>query len=184
MADVSHLLTPTTEAPPHHPYQFTYSGGRFPGHIDRTHSEISEGDGVVRGAFSYVDPRQQIRTVEYVADKTGFYPTLSHGPQHTEAVLKATENHINLYNKIAERNSHPPSADPLAHQPRQSAAVAHATQRHLSQYEKIAAEHQRIGAEHEAARLAFEATSIRNDYASEDYYAQQQQQEYYQQQQH
>lgn len=191
VADVSHLLTTTTPPPPPHPYQFTYTAGRFNGHIDRTHSEVSDGSGVVRGAFSYVDPRQQIRTVEYVADKTGFYPTLSHQPQvaqQTEAVRKATENHLHLYNRIAERNSHPAAEVSPATAPRQSAAVAHATDRHLSLYEQIAADHARIGAEHEAARLAFEATSIRNDYADE-YYAPQQhdhQQQYvqHQQQQH
>lgn len=70
---------------------------------------MSDGSGVVRGAFSYVDPRQQIRTVEYVADKNGFHPSLSHGPEESEAVRKATERHINLYNRIAERNSQPAS---------------------------------------------------------------------------
>lgn len=174
MGDVSHLLQQelTTPPPPPHPYQFTYTAGRFNGHIDRTHSEVSDGSGVVRGAFSYVDPRQQIRTVEYVADKTGFYPTLSHQPEHTEAVRKATENHIHLYNRIAERNSQP-AVVTSANQPRQSEAVARATDKHLSLFEKIAEDHRRIGAEHEAARLAFEATSVRNDYA--DYYQPQQQ---------
>lgn len=74
--------------------------------FDRTHSEVSDGSGTVRGTFSYVDPRQQIRTVEYVADKSGFYPVLSHpaiAPQQSEAVRKATENHNRLYNQIAER---------------------------------------------------------------------------------
>ena len=177
-ADVSHLFleqhTTTTPPPPPHPYQFTYTAGRFNGHIDRTHSEVSDGSGVVRGAFSYVDPRQQIRTVEYVADKTGFYPTLSHEPQQiqqTEAVRKATENHIHLYNRIAERNSHPPSQVSVVSQPRQSEAVAKATQKHLSQFQQIAEEHRRIGEQHEAARIAFEATSIRNDHnVNDDYY--------------
>jgi len=36
-----------------------------------THAEVGDGTGVVRGAFSYVDPRQQVRTVEYVADEQG-----------------------------------------------------------------------------------------------------------------
>lgn len=68
---------------------------------------MSDGSGVVRGTFSYVDPRQQIRTVEYVADKTGFYPVLSHPqlpPQQSEAVRKATENHYRLFNQIAEQH--------------------------------------------------------------------------------
>lgn len=62
----------------------------------------------MRGTFSYVDPRHQIRTVEYVADKSGFYPVLSHPvlpPQQTAAVRKATDNHNRLYNQIAEQHA-------------------------------------------------------------------------------
>lgn len=36
-----------------------------------THAEVGDGSGTVRGAFSYVDPSQQVRTVEYVADEYG-----------------------------------------------------------------------------------------------------------------
>jgi hypothetical protein len=36
-----------------------------------THAEVGDGSGTVRGAFSYVDPLQQVRTVEYVADEHG-----------------------------------------------------------------------------------------------------------------
>lgn len=78
----------------------------MPGSFDRTHSEVSDGSGVVRGTFSYVDPRQQIRTVEYVADKSGFYPVLSHpvvAPQQSEAVRKETEKHNRLFNQIAQQ---------------------------------------------------------------------------------
>jgi hypothetical protein len=38
-----------------------------------THAEVGDGSGTVRGAFSYVDPAQQVRTVEYVADEQGRY---------------------------------------------------------------------------------------------------------------
>lgn len=62
------IFTPTEPSPPN-PYVFSYTAGRFPGHVDRAHSEVSNGEGVVRGAFSYIDPRQEIRSVEYVADK-------------------------------------------------------------------------------------------------------------------
>lgn len=114
--DVSHIVeeydvsTSTTESPPHKPYVFSYTAGRYTGHVDRQHSEVSDGSGVVRGAFSYVDPRHQVRTVEYVADKTGFYPQLSHEqqpPKESEAVRKATEKHYQLYNKIALEHSQP-----------------------------------------------------------------------------
>lgn len=43
------LFTTTTPEPPPRPYAFGYAAGRFPGHIDRTHSEISSGSGVVQG---------------------------------------------------------------------------------------------------------------------------------------
>lgn len=57
--------------------------------------------------------------------------------------------------------------------PRESEAVARARDHHLSLYERIAADHARIGAEQEAARIAFEATSIRNEYQDEIQYQQQ-----------
>lgn len=118
-ADVSHILnepynsasfldTTTTQSPPPQPYVFSYTAGRYYGHVDRAHSEVSDGSGVVRGAFSYIDPRQQIRSVEYVADKDGFHPILSHPnvvPQQSEAVKLATLRHFKLYNKIAEQNA-------------------------------------------------------------------------------
>lgn len=113
-ADVSHLTNAhhydetTTLPPPPRPYAFSYAAGRFSGHIDRTHSEVSDGTGVVRGAFSYIDPRQEIRSVEYVADDKGFHPILSHPsdePQQSEAVKQATIRHLEQYNRIAERNA-------------------------------------------------------------------------------
>lgn len=41
--------------------------------------------------------------------------------------------------------------------------TAYAKEKHLTLFEKIAAEHVRLGEEQLAQRLAFEATSIRND---------------------
>lgn len=44
------LLHVTEEPPqPPLPYSFSYAAGRAPGHVDRVHSEISDGSGVVRG---------------------------------------------------------------------------------------------------------------------------------------
>lgn len=114
-ADVSHLSNAqyyddsvtSTPAPPHRPYSFGYQAGRYPGHVDRSHQEVSDGSGVVRGAFTYIDPRQQIRTVEYTADKDGFHPNVSPengGPQQSEAVKLATQRHLDIFNRIAERN--------------------------------------------------------------------------------
>lgn len=53
-ADVVHILrktTTTTEPPPPRPYAFGYAAGRAPGHIDRTHTEVSDGTGVVKGKW-------------------------------------------------------------------------------------------------------------------------------------
>lgn len=104
----------STLPPPPRPYSFAYQAGRYPGHIDRSHQEVSDGSGTVRGAFTYIDPRQQIRTVEYTADQDGFHPNVmvdgaSEGekgePQETEAVKLAKQRHFEIYNRIAERNS-------------------------------------------------------------------------------
>lgn len=97
----------STPAPPPRPYAFSYQAGRYPGHIDRSHQEVSDGSGVVRGAFSYIDPRQEIRTVEYTADKDGFHPNVSPEnlePQQSEAVKLATQRHLEAFNRIAQRN--------------------------------------------------------------------------------
>lgn len=95
---------------PASPYVFSYTAGRYPGHADRTHSEVSDGSGTVRGSFSYIDPRQQIRTVDYTADQFGFHPVLSHEakPQRQSAAVQLeTQRHIALYNKIANERAHP-----------------------------------------------------------------------------
>jgi hypothetical protein len=63
-----------------------------------------------------------VRTVEYVADEHGFYPQLSHPVENTKAVQLATQRHLDLYGKIAERNSDPNYATNVA-QPKDSAAV-------------------------------------------------------------
>lgn len=72
-----------------------------------THSEIGDGAGTVRGAYSYVDPLNRVRTVEYIADEYGFQPQLSHTVTNTKAVDLATKRHLNLYNKIALEHADP-----------------------------------------------------------------------------
>lgn len=47
--DVSHLDHTSTEPPPPRPYAFAYTAGRFSGHADRHHAEVSDGSGVIRG---------------------------------------------------------------------------------------------------------------------------------------
>ncbi|NP_001166701.1 cuticular protein RR-1 motif 56 isoform X2 [Bombyx mori] len=150
--DVSHLET-TTPDPPPKPYVFSYTAGRFPGHVDREHTEVSDGSGVVRGKFAYVDPRHKVRTVDYVADKEGFHPILSDvPPEHpadSESVALAKDRHFQLYSKIAEEHAqHPHPYETSV--PRQSAAVAEATLKHSELFRVIAEQHARIAAEREA----------------------------------
>lgn len=164
LGDVSHILydETTTHPPPPHPYVFSYQAGRAPGHVDRAHTEISDGSGVVKGSFSYIDPNHEVRTTNYVADKDGFHPELSHEPKDSEANIRAKNKHIKLFNKIAAQHADP-SFHPVDVQPLESEAVVRATNKHLSLYEKIAEDHARIGAEQYAERLAFEATSEANE---------------------
>ncbi|XP_059046922.1 cuticle protein 16.8-like [Achroia grisella] len=154
--DVSHLQLQedhTTEPPPPKPYVFSYTAGRYPGHADRQHTEVSDGSGVIRGSFSYVDPRQKVRTVDYIADKEGFHPILNDAPpEHpadSESVAQAKDKHYRLYAKIAEEHAHQPH--PLGDStPRQSAAVALASAKHAQLFKVIAEQHARIAAEREA----------------------------------
>lgn len=99
--------------------------------ITGAHSEVGDGSGTVRGAFSYIDPRNQVRTTEYTADENGFHPQLSHENipvQNTKAVDLATQRHLELYNKIAERNTDPNYVQAGA-VPKDSAAVGELSQR-------------------------------------------------------
>ncbi|XP_068623892.1 cuticle protein 16.8-like [Battus philenor] len=151
--DVSHILEePTTEPPPPKPYSFTYTAGRYPGHADRIHSESSDGSGVVTGSFAYVDPRQKLRTVDYIADRDGFHPVLSdvppEHPSDSESVAQAKERHFQLYARIAEQHAHPESIEVAG--PRQSEAVAAAAAKHAQLFRVIAEQHARIAAEREA----------------------------------
>ncbi|KAF9810684.1 hypothetical protein SFRURICE_021137 [Spodoptera frugiperda] len=151
--DVSHLLdTTTTPEPPPHPYLFSYSAGRYPGHADRTHTEVSDGSGVVKGSFSYVDPGQKVRTVDYVADKQGFHPILSHvPPEHpadSDSVAQAKNRHYQLYAKIAEEHANPHPE--LISAPIETQAVAEARAKHAQLFRVIAEQHARIAAEREA----------------------------------
>ncbi|KAH8421043.1 hypothetical protein KR222_005728, partial [Zaprionus bogoriensis] len=173
-ADVSHLHLGSTTPEPHapaSPYVFSYQAGRAPGHVDRQHTEVSDGSGVIRGAFSYVDPKNQVRTVQYVADEHGFHPQLSHELEDSAAVKAAKRKHFAAYNRIAQEHAnHTPGQVALANAPHASAAVAHATQKHLSAFDRIAAEHAAIGAQQEAQRIALAAQSEHGDIDNGQYH--------------
>ncbi|XP_050459140.1 uncharacterized protein LOC126855492 [Cataglyphis hispanica] len=166
LADVLHTLSKyQTTTPLPKPYKFQYEAGRYPGHIDRVHQEVRNGDGIIHGIYSYVDPKYKVRTVEYKADENGFHPTLINfddtfaQPADSEAVKLAKEKHMRLYQKIAEANAHNVSIN----LPRDSASVARAKDKHNELYHRIAEQHAAIAAQREIERLAYEATSVAND---------------------
>ncbi|XP_034945204.1 uncharacterized protein [Chelonus insularis] len=170
--DVSHIVSQyqpqetTTIPPPPVPYSFHYKAGRFPGQIDRYRSESGDGSGVIHGTYAYIDPKFKIRTVDYTADKNGFHPILKNFedvqklPEDSEAVKLEREKHFRLYNKIASAQANPGNADQVL--PRETYSVAKARNHHMELFRKIAAEHEAIAAQREAARLAYEATSVPN----------------------
>jgi hypothetical protein len=51
-ADLKGLEEPDVPVGPPQPYSFSYTAGRYPGHVDRTHSETSDGSGTIRGKYS------------------------------------------------------------------------------------------------------------------------------------
>ncbi|CAH1118080.1 unnamed protein product [Phaedon cochleariae] len=148
----------STPPPPPRPYAFGYAAGRYPGHIDRTHSEVSDGSGIVHGSYSYVDPSQRIRTVEYTADKNGFHPSQNFRapdlPSDTPVVAAAKANHLRRFEAIAHAHQAGPNRAVV---PAETKAVQGARERHLALYEKIAEEHRRRGAELEAIQRAEDA---------------------------
>ncbi|CAH2003291.1 unnamed protein product [Acanthoscelides obtectus] len=144
-----------TPQPPPRPYAFGYAAGRYPGHIDRTHSEVSDGSGVVQGSYSYVDPKHKIRTVEYIADREGFHPVLNEHvpdlPSDTPAVAAAKQKHLQRYAAIAQ--SHKASQGRVI-VPLDTRTVEYAKQKHLALYQQIAAEHAQQAAELEQLKRA------------------------------
>lgn len=133
LADVSHIVGHHTTTTPHpgppNPYVFSYQAGRAPGHVDRQHTEVSDGSGVIRGAFSYVDPKNEVRTVQYVADENGFHPQLSHQLEDSEAVKAAKQKHFQLYNRIAQEHAsgvqHPEVCKDMKNNVKKSHRVCH-----------------------------------------------------------
>ena len=83
-----------------------YAFGYTDGSSDR--QEVKTADGVVRGAYHYVDTNGLIQTVEYIADNEGFrvagtnLPThLAGAPLDTPEVAAAKAEHALLYNQAA-----------------------------------------------------------------------------------
>lgn len=123
------------------------------------------------GKFSYIDPRQKVHTVEYVADKDGFHPYIITPPiQDTQAVAQAKEKHAYLYNRIAAeqqrvalergqtvnqndyddgsyKEEYQPNPNIVVEHPRDTPVVQNAKLKHFNLFQRIAEEHARIAAE-------------------------------------
>lgn len=116
------------------------------------------------GSYSYIDPKFQIRTVEYTADHLGFHPVLSKTPRphplDTPVVAAAKERHLQKYAAIADSHQNIPG---VVRVPIDSEAVQRAKAKHQLLFQRIAEEHARIAAEREALRLAEEATRVPNE---------------------
>lgn len=64
------------------------------------------------GSYSFVDPKNKVRTVQYIVDENGFQPSLINyedvlkQPKDSEAVRREKERHRILYAKIAASNAY------------------------------------------------------------------------------
>ncbi|RXG58616.1 hypothetical protein Avbf_07328 [Armadillidium vulgare] len=85
------------------PYSFAWKASRYyNGAPDREHIEERNEDGITRGVYRFVDPRQEIQEVVYHSDDTGFHVQASNLPQDTPAVSAAKQSHLQLFRKIKE----------------------------------------------------------------------------------
>jgi len=151
------------------PYSFKYTASRYHhGRPDREHEEVRGADGVTRGVYRYIDPRQRVQEVIYTADKNGFNVKNSGVPeniQETNAVLTARTNHEQLFAKIqaqhakiqaeqeatvgTEENQQIYEEVPFDFSvlPQRTEAVSQRAAYHQYLFEKTQAEHARIAAE-------------------------------------
>ncbi|XP_037081488.1 translation initiation factor IF-2-like [Pollicipes pollicipes] len=88
-----------------HPYSFSYDAGRFPNHVDRSHSETRNEDGTVVGSFQYLDPLKRLVKVAYTADETGFHSTVEGAvpdalPRESDTVAAARDSFFAQVAKI------------------------------------------------------------------------------------
>jgi len=139
------------------PFKYAFAASRVPGGSpDRYVEQEGDGEGVIRGQYTYLDPNHRWQKVSYMADKDGFHiDTSETSPpqQDTEAVKEEKAKHNFLYQQIALRDSKVP-VPIISVENVESAAVYAKRQEFEEQYAAIAAEHARIAEEH--ARLAVE----------------------------
>lgn len=70
----SPAVVPLQQLPPS-PYEFGYEFGNGLG-MYQHRREISDGTGIVKGSYGYLDPIGVRRTVEYIAGKDGYRATI------------------------------------------------------------------------------------------------------------
>lgn len=108
-----------------------------------------------------MDPRFQVRTVDYIADKNGFHPILnktpSPVPRDTPVVAAAKDRHLRQYAAIAAARHANPGEVIV---PVDTVAVDIAKQRHLALFEKIAHEHAKIAQQRELEKQAAKEKNI------------------------
>ncbi|XP_047470501.1 uncharacterized protein LOC125026243 [Penaeus chinensis] len=72
--DLSKLEEETQYAP--QPFAYNYNIADEIGAVRAAHVEEGDGDGKVRGSYSYVRPDGVLQTVRYIADEHGFQPEI------------------------------------------------------------------------------------------------------------
>jgi len=136
------------------PFKYAFAASRVPGGSpDRYVEQEGDGEGVIRGSYTYLDPNHRWRKVSYLADKDGFHveEDKDSTPKDTVAVANAKAKHGFLFQELALRNSKVP-VPIISVSNVESAAVAAKRLEFEQQYQAIAAQHARIAEEH--ARLA------------------------------
>jgi len=136
------------------PFKYAFAASRVPGGSpDRYVEQEGDGEGVIRGSYTYLDPNHQWRKVSYSADKDGFHVEEDSNtvPKDTVAVANAKAKHDFLFQEMALRNSKVP-VPIISVSNVESAAVMAKRLEFEQQYAAIAAEHARIAEEH--AKLA------------------------------
>uniref|UniRef100_A0A0P4WHS0 Cuticle protein 7 n=1 Tax=Scylla olivacea TaxID=85551 RepID=A0A0P4WHS0_SCYOL len=95
------------EEEPKRPYSFSWAAARhYNGDPDREHQEQRGEDGITRGVYRYVDPRDRVQEIVYYADDQGFHvQRASNLPKETAAVQKARKYHEELFEKIRQEHA-------------------------------------------------------------------------------
>ncbi|XP_042894155.1 uncharacterized protein LOC122267984 [Penaeus japonicus] len=166
------------EEEPKRPYSFSWAASRhYHGAPDREHQEERGEDGITRGVFRYVDPRQKVQEVVYYSDDDGFHVDASNLPQDTQAVQNARFRFAEDFERIRQEHAQiaaergveafPQEQEVyeqvnlrdfienvqlIPHTPRESEAVQNLRSRFAENFEKIRQEHSQLAAKLEAQR--------------------------------